>query len=275
MYYAMNTRFLHAATLAGMCALGLSGPSMAQSPFDDVVTAEILPGWETSEGTHMAGLRLVLADGWKTYWRAPGAAGIPPQFDWTGSANIQGVAVHWPRPDVFYQNGMRSIGYANEVVLPLEITRTETDTEITMNALVNLGVCLDVCVPATVQITAELPAKPQTAPIQAALDALPQTAALAGVGDVTCTAEAIEDGMRLTTSIPVSQIGSSEIVVVEAADPTIWVAETTVVRSGLSLTAVTDLVPEAAQPFEVDAETLRITVLAQDQAIDITGCALN
>lgn len=275
MYCAMNTRFLSTAALAGLTALSLAAPAQADSPFEDVVVAEILPGWDTAEGTHMAGLRLVLADGWKTYWRAPGAAGIPPQFDWSGSENLADVSVHWPRPEVFYQNGMRAIGYADEVVLPIELTPTTPGAEITMQGEVLLGVCLDVCVPATLSLNAALPAPPQSAPIKAALKARPDSAAHAGVGDITCAVEAIEDGMRLTTSITVAQMPGQEVVVVEAEDPTIWVAETVVERQGDALTAITDLVPEAAQPFDLDTETLRITVLAQDQAIDITGCAVN
>ena len=29
-----------------------------------------------------------MADGWKTYWRMPGDSGVPPTFDWAGSANV-------------------------------------------------------------------------------------------------------------------------------------------------------------------------------------------
>ena len=35
------------------------------------------------------GLQIKLAPGWKTYWRTPGDAGIPPHFDWVGSENLQ------------------------------------------------------------------------------------------------------------------------------------------------------------------------------------------
>ena len=49
--------------------------SPAQS-LDGVAQLDVLPGWETRNGTHMAGLRITLAPGWKTYWRAAGDAGI-------------------------------------------------------------------------------------------------------------------------------------------------------------------------------------------------------
>ena len=45
--------------------------------------AEIRPGWQTGAGTRMVALHLRLAPEWKTYWRSPGEAGIPPEFDWS------------------------------------------------------------------------------------------------------------------------------------------------------------------------------------------------
>src|SRR5690606_3324502 len=42
------------------------------------------------------GLHVALAPGWKTYWRSPGEAGIPPSFDWSGSRNLAAATVLWP-----------------------------------------------------------------------------------------------------------------------------------------------------------------------------------
>ncbi|MCX8508161.1 MAG: protein-disulfide reductase DsbD family protein, partial [Rhodobacteraceae bacterium] len=70
--------------------LALAAPlAQAQPVPDNLLKAEILPGWRTESGSQMAALRLTMAPGWKTYWRAPGDAGIPPRFDWTGSANLK------------------------------------------------------------------------------------------------------------------------------------------------------------------------------------------
>ena len=35
-----------------------------------------------------AGVEIKLKAGWKTYWRYPGDAGVPPRFDWSGSENL-------------------------------------------------------------------------------------------------------------------------------------------------------------------------------------------
>ena len=85
-------------------ALALTPLAAAQAEsFDmaDIVQAEVLPGWRTPSGTWMAALHLTLSPGWKTYWRVPGEAGIPPLFDIAASTNIAALAVHWPTPHVF------------------------------------------------------------------------------------------------------------------------------------------------------------------------------
>ena len=59
--------------------------------------------------------------GWKTYWRMPGDAGIPPQFDWSGSQNVKSVEVLWPAPQRFIDSGGETVGYKDRVVFPLRI----------------------------------------------------------------------------------------------------------------------------------------------------------
>ncbi|WP_212524958.1 protein-disulfide reductase DsbD domain-containing protein [Actibacterium sp. MT2.3-13A] len=249
-----------------------TGPAAAQPPAESIVQAEILPGWETERGTHMAGLRLILAPGWKTYWRAPGDAGIPPRFDWSGSSNMQAVATYWPRPEVFERNGMRAIGYVREVVLPLELTPERAGAPILLRGVMELGVCHDVCMPMVLELRADLPATANPAPIRAALAARPQSATEAGVGRVTCTVEPIADGLRLTAEIPVAPMGGEEVAVVELRDPAIWVSEPQLTRQGNRLIAVAELVPEAAAPFALDRSSVRITLLAGPRAVDIRGC---
>ena len=91
-----------AATLALLAA-----PALATTQ-DDVLSAQLRPGWQMENGGHMAAVELQLAPGWKTYWRSPGDAGIPPTFDWSGSDNVRSVRIHWPAPLVFDANGMQT-----------------------------------------------------------------------------------------------------------------------------------------------------------------------
>ncbi len=143
------------SVILAILSLGMSGTAKADYA-DDVVSIELLPGWRTDHGTHMAAVRLTLAPGWKTYWRAPGEGGIPPQMDFEGSRNITAVETHFPTPEVFFANGMRSIGYSKVVVLPLEF-RVPRPGEARLNARLDLGICEDICMPMSVDLRATLP----------------------------------------------------------------------------------------------------------------------
>lgn len=267
-------------TLALAAALGLSAaPRQANSETPaNLVTAQILPGWTAEDGSHVAALHLTLAPGWKTYWRAPGDAGIPPSMEFQGSHNLSSVTPIWPTPEVFFQNGMQTVGYDGQLVLPLRI-RTATPAEPAhMAASVQLGVCNTICVPVDLGFTLDLPAQgsaPQQAMIRAALADQPLSANRAGVAGVDCTLTPIDDGLGLTVTIDMPGTGGDETVVIETADPLVWVAETASARQGNRLTAQTELVHVSGQAFALDRSGLRVTVIGSDRAVDIQGCKGN
>lgn len=256
------------ALLAALAAL----PAAAEVP-DRVARAEILPGWRDGNGLHTSALRIVLAPGWKTYWRAPGDAGIPPSLDFSGSRNVAGVAPHWPVPHVFDQNGLRSVGYADEVVVPLTVRLAEPGASAQLSGTLEIGVCETVCIPVSLDIAAALEA-PGAADgrIEAALADQPISAGAAGVTAVTCRVEPISDGLRMTAEIAMPALGGTEFAVIETADPAVWVSEAAVERRGGMLLATADLVPPSAKPFLVDRSGIRVTVLAGSRAVDIRGC---
>ena len=111
---------LKTTLLSALVAMTLGSNAVAQN-FDDIIDASLITGWRQADGSHMAGIRLKLENGWHTYWRAPGDAGIPPTFDMAGSRNFKAAQVIWPRPEVYEQNGLRSIVYHDQVILPLQI----------------------------------------------------------------------------------------------------------------------------------------------------------
>lgn len=264
--------------LAALAAIGLpAAPALSSDDLASKAVVDVLPGWRQPGGSHMAALRVRLAPGWKTYWRAPGSAGIPPRFGWTGSRNLQGVKFHWPVPQVFEQNGMRSIGYLDELVLPMELTARDPSAPISLRAEVELGVCLDICMPLTVRISAELE-QTQDAPahpaIKTALRNRPSTASEAGVRNINCSAAPISDGMRLTASFQMPSLGGDEIAIVELSDQAIWIAQAETKRAGGQITTQADMVPPQAAPFLLDRSDVRITMLGATGAVDILGCGV-
>ena len=243
---------------------------------EDIAQVEVLQGWRTKSGAHMSALRITLAPGWKTYWRAPGDAGIPPQFSWTGSDNLRAVQFHWPTPDVFYQNGVRSIGYKSRVVIPMEMTPVTIGGDIKVRGEIQFGVCEDICLPMTVDLTADLGVNGHHDPVIAAsLKDQPINAKTAGVRNVACEIEPIADGLRVTATIGLPKRGSKDFAIMEFADQTVWVSEATAKRSGGTLTVTSDFVPPNAAPFIMNRSDIRITILGDNRAIDVQGCLAN
>ncbi len=240
---------------------------------DDVLSAGILPGWEMPNGHHMAALQLNLAPGWKTYWRAPGDAGIPPIFDWSGSQNVKSVQIHWPSPSVFHNNGMQTIGYHEALTLPVEVTPIDPGKPIDLRAKIDLGVCDKICMPANVTLSAKLIGSGVgDDAIRAALKSVPLTAQQAGLKAISCKVEPIDDGLRLTASIALAPRGKNETVAFETGDASVWVGEAQTSRTGNTLTSVTDLVANNGAPFALDRSGVTVTVLGEGRAVEIAGC---
>ncbi len=264
-----------ACLLAGLLAIAVPA-ARAQSNIvvlDDVAQVDLLPGWRTASGTHMAALRVRLSPGWKTYWRAPGEGGIPPQFDWSGSANLNSVSFHWPVPQVFSINGIRSIGYHDELILPIEMTPTRPGEPISIRTTVELGVCEDICLPMQVDLRADLATSGAADPaISASLADQPASARSMGLAGATCAVDPISDGLRVTTKVRMPDFGS-EVAVIELPDKSIWISQADVTRKGGVMTAIADMVPANAAPFLLKRSDLRITVLGDSNAVDIQGCS--
>ena len=267
----MIKRLLTALALLASTAAPLWAQSAGLTP----ATAEILPGWVRSDGTRVAAIKITLAPGWKTYWRAPGDAGIPPQFDWSGSANLRGtVGIIWPTPKVQKQNGMRTIGYSDQVVLPITLAPRRSGKPVKLRATLDIGVCKDICVPYQLKLKTTLDSastKPTPA-IAAALAARPYSAAEAGVTAATCALRPNADGLEIETQITLPAMGGREVVVIEPGQAGVWMSETDTKRRGRTLTATGDLVPYDNKPLLIDRSNVVITVLGKNQAVEIKGC---
>lgn len=257
--------------LSALIAFGVT-PAGATTQ-GDVVAVSLLPGWRTEHGTQIAAIRFALAPDWKTYWRSPGDAGIPPLFNWSGSENLKSVSLRWPRPHVFLVNGMQSIGYKKELVLPVELTPIDPAKPILLRATIDLGVCRDICVPASVSIAAELGGEGGPDPlIREALADRPATGPEAGLSGIGCDVEPIEDGLRITATLALPPTGGPETVVFEPRAGAVWVSEAQVTRAGGTLIATADLVPDSGGPLLLNRSHMTVTVLGRDRAVEITGC---
>jgi DsbC/DsbD-like thiol-disulfide interchange protein len=99
------------------------------------------------DGAWQAGIEIVTGKDWKTYWRMPGDAGIPPDFDWSGSENVAGVQVLFPAPQRFHDAAGESIGYKTRVLFPLQIAARDAGKPIALKLKAFFAICKDICIP--------------------------------------------------------------------------------------------------------------------------------
>jgi len=172
-----------AATLLAS-SLAIEARAQDASPWQrDGHSAVRLLAGSRSGAVLMGGIAFQLEPGWKTYWRTPGDSGVPPRFDFSKSENIEAVTVLWPAPMKFDDGaGGYSLGYNNQVVLPLRIVAKSADKPVTLRADINYAVCEKLCIP--VEASAELAitsvASTEDSALFAALDTVPKPA---NVGD--------------------------------------------------------------------------------------------
>lgn len=266
----MSFRFSKSSVAALSLAL-CAGPAAAMS-VEEYVTVSLIPGWRVQSDLHMAGIRIQLAPGWHTYWRQPGDAGIPPQLDWAGSVNFGGAEIVWPIPDRFDQNGLSTLGYKDEVILPLAVTPMGTG-EIALKGTLFLGVCEDICIPVEVNLAVTLPDGGDAHPaISASLAHVPDAATAVGRADATCSIAPIEDGLRVSIRLDLGADGLPDRVVLEPDVAEIWVSEPQLLVGEGYVVATSDFVPPDGRPFILERSKVVATVFQPGGVTAFTGC---
>ena len=148
---------IFAASLVVNAAITVPGWTADASPWDgDQRSAvRLIAGSavDVSEGrTLRGGIEVRLKPGWKTYWRYPGDAGVPPRFDFAGSENIKTITVLWPAPHRFSEDGINLIGYEGDVILPLRVTPEDHRKAVTLHLKIDYGICEKLCIPADAKV---------------------------------------------------------------------------------------------------------------------------
>ena len=170
---------------------------------------------------------------------------------------------------------MRSVGYADEVVLPLRVTGRHAGRDMVLRGTIDLGVCSDICVPRSIDVSALLPAAPapRDPAIAAALADMPFSRSEASVRSVRCIVGADAAGMTLRTEIDMPRGAAGEETVIETANPLLWVAEPETHRAADGrLVSETRIRHAEGKAFALDRSGVRITVLSKGSSVDLRGC---
>ncbi len=116
----------------------------------EFVKMRLISASETAgeSGDLSLGLEMQLKEGWKTYWRTPGDAGLPTQIFVDPIAMAGTVAkLHYPTPKRFSLFGLDTFGYGTRVILPLDMRLGAAFQAQNITLTVEALVCSDICVP--------------------------------------------------------------------------------------------------------------------------------
>lgn len=139
-----------AILVAAMLAYMLhAAPILAQTPssLKPDFSADLVVGGVDRRDPNVAwlGVHVRLGPGWHTYWRSPGDAGAPPEFDWRGSQNIAAAEVEYPAPRRIASAGLDTFGYADEVVFPVRLRLRDPHAPTQVSLKLALFVCSEIC----------------------------------------------------------------------------------------------------------------------------------
>jgi len=125
----------------------------------DKVRARLVAATPSAGGILDGAIEIELAPGWKTYWRSPGDAGVPPQFDFSGSSNAKAAAVDFPAPERYDDGYAASNVYHDRVVLPVRFTVADAAKPVTLDVTMDIGICEEICIPVNLRTSVDVAPK--------------------------------------------------------------------------------------------------------------------
>lgn len=115
-------------------------------------------GQGAAPGERLAAIEITLEPGWKTYWRQPGASGVPPRFDFSASSNLAEARIAYPTPERSAgEDGVTNV-YHGAVTLPVAVRPRDPAAPVELRLVADYGVCEAVCVP--IRAEAEIDLEP-------------------------------------------------------------------------------------------------------------------
>lgn len=100
------------------------------------------------------GVEMELQNGWHTYYKDPGDAGVETTFKWNGSKDIKVKEVQFPPYKIISEYEMKTNAYENHVFFPV---KAEFDTNPHVELKIEGAACKDICIPYALNIITDLP----------------------------------------------------------------------------------------------------------------------
>ncbi|SEH23801.1 Thiol-disulfide interchange protein, contains DsbC and DsbD domains [Rhizobium sp. NFR12] len=203
--------------------------------------AEMTP-WATNEGGRMrivtmppepdgtvrGALQIEPKDGWITYWKEPGEAGIPPQLTFSHESGITSQKMSYPVPKLITNGDVTDIGYDRAVAFPFALkldnpTKAGQASQVlplgaaSIDVSAFIGICRNICIPFQAEFSLPMKAVRGT-PVEEAMILNAASAALPSppANDFAVTDYAMVKGgkvLRLTLRLPDSATAPPQVVV--------------------------------------------------------------
>ncbi len=154
------------------------------------------------------GLSMQHDDGWHTYWKNPGDAGLPPTITWTLPPGMTAGEIEWPYPERIQVGSLASYGYEGSHLLPMLLFADRSlkpGTQIEIKAKAQWLVCKESCLPEEAELGLKLPvaAAVKTAPAsQAARFAAVRAKLPQPVANTAAAATRDADTIRVQMMLP-------------------------------------------------------------------------
>ena len=224
-------------------------------------------------GVQLAGIEIGLDPGFKTYWRNPGEAGLPPAFDWSKSTNVEAVEVLWPAPSRSEDAAGVSYVYQGRVLLPVRVRPQDPAKPISLGLKIDYGVCKDICIPAQAELSLRFPKHaPNTAqgPIERALARVPKPQPLNAEGELAVVAAepSASGGPALAVRVRVPP-GSTPTLFVEGPENWFLLPASRPLPTAEAGGTLTFPVEILERPRDAAGQVaLRLTLVAGDDAVE-------
>ena len=196
-------------------SLGCVGPAAAaSSPWvkTDHVEARLVTAVSGTGdlATMPVGIEIKLDGDWKTYWRSPGDAGLPPTLDWKGSHNLGTADLLYPAPERVTVLGIQTFGYKHDVLFSVDVKLAEKGKPLDLALKLDILICAEQCIPKSIDLALSVPAGPAT-PDPADAQAIAKARA-------AVPTDSRDSGMAIKSAAEISDKGAPALQVVATSE---------------------------------------------------------
>jgi|GEM_PF-1696490 len=126
-----------------------------------IVRAELVSEQTAIEAGENLRLSLFLhhPEGWHSYTKDPGDAGLPTTLSWNLTAGFSASEIDWPPAEKITEGSLTVYGYTGDILLPVTITTPANLSEPSykFSAKAQWLVCKDICIPEEQEVEIVLP----------------------------------------------------------------------------------------------------------------------